>query len=330
MKKLYTLLITCCLFQVAQAKKVKFAVDMDTITINSTGMHVIGDFQIAAGYAADWDATLTTLTQETGTNIYSIVVDIPAFHKYEYKFANGDQLYDVEIVPEKSRVGYSFVDNRWLYVDSIANDTTFVGAIGFAKNAPAGKFLLRCKVNMKNNYPFSSNGVHLSGNFMNWNLNDARLFSFVDSVFENIVYVDSGVQEYKFYNGNTTSDAETVPTPCAVNGNRSILLNVDTILNAVCFSSCATCFPSAIATVPISGFTVAPNPVDNFTTINFTNQSDYSLQLSDIVGRTIFSTTVNNVNQYRFERNAIQSGLYFLSVFNQKENTYTTQKIIFQ
>ena len=329
MKKLYTLLISCCLFQTADAKKVKFAVDMDTITINTTGMHVIGDFQMAAGYAADWDATLTPLTQDSGTNIYSIVVDIPAFHKYEYKFANGDQLYDVEIVPEKSRVGYSFVDNRWLYVDSTGNDTTFVGAIRFAQNAPTGKFLLRSKVNMKNNYPLGNNGVHLSGNFMNWGLNDARLFSFVDSVFENIVYVDSGSLEYKFYNGNTTADVETVPAVCAVNGSRSILVNTDTILVAVCFSSCATCFPSGILSVPVNDFTVTPNPVDNFATINFSKESDYNIQLIDVVAQTIFSTSINNAHQFQLERNAIPSGLYFLKVFNQKEKTSSIQKVIF-
>jgi hypothetical protein len=313
-----------------EAKKVKFAVDMDTITINSTGVHVVGDFQLAAGYTADWDATLTQLTKEQGTNIYSIVVDIPAFHKYEYKFVNGDQLYNVEIVPEKSRVGYSFNDDRWLYVDSTTNDTTFVGAIVFEHNAPAGKLLLRCKVNMKNSFPLSNGGVHLSGSFMNWSLNDARLYSFVDSVYENIVYVDSGDVEYKFYNGNISINAETVPSTCATNNNRSISVSNDTVLVPVCFASCITCFPTAIASIPSNGFTVTPNPANDFIAISFNKTTDYFIQLNDVVGRTIFATNILNSNEYHLERNAIPSGLYFLTIFNQQEKKFTTQKIVFQ
>ena len=87
----------------------------------------------------DWASNTTTLTQEGSTEIYSIVVDIPAFAKYEYKFLNGDQFYEAEFVPI-IRVGYNFNDNRWIYVDSLANDTTFVGAILFAGNAPAEIF----------------------------------------------------------------------------------------------------------------------------------------------------------------------------------------------
>ena len=330
MKKLYTLLLIICISYVTEAKKVKFAVDMANDSVNTTGIHVIGDFQMAAGYTADWDATLTPLTQEIGTNIYSIVVDIPAFHKYEYKFANGDQLYEVEIVPEESRVGYSFIDNRWLYVDSTSDDTSFVGAIRFAQNAPTGKFLLRSKVNMKNSFPFSNNGVHLSGTFMNWGLNDARLYSFLDSVYENIVYVDSGSYEYKFFNGSSSIDAEIVPTTCATNGSRAILVNKDTVLAGVCFASCATCFPTGINPINSNGISVAPNPVNNFTVINFSTNSDFNLSLNDVVGRSVFSTTIYNAYQYRLERNSMPSGLYFLKIYNQKEKTTFVQKIIFQ
>ncbi|MBK8686725.1 MAG: hypothetical protein IPN26_18020 [Bacteroidetes bacterium] len=48
-----------------------------------------------------------------------MVVDLPAFAKYEYKFLNGDQGYEVEVVPEESRANYNLSDNRWIYVDSL-------------------------------------------------------------------------------------------------------------------------------------------------------------------------------------------------------------------
>jgi len=147
------------------AKKVKFAVDMTGIAINTTGMHVSGDFQTLAGFAGgDWNSGSTSLTQEGTSDIYSIVVDIPAFAKYEYKFVNGDQFYEAEFVPELSRVLYNFNDNRWLYVDSIANDTTFVGAIMFGGNAPAGLTLIRFYVDMQNE-TIAAGGMHVAGNF---------------------------------------------------------------------------------------------------------------------------------------------------------------------
>ncbi|MBL0105706.1 MAG: hypothetical protein IPP51_19130 [Bacteroidetes bacterium] len=126
MKKLVIgMLMLVCALQ-ASAKKVKFAVDMTGIVINVTGMHISGDFQTEIGLQNDWVSDSTSLYQESAdTNIYSIVVDLPAFRLYEYKFLNGDQFYEAEFVPIESRVGYNFDDNRWLYVDSLGDDTTF-------------------------------------------------------------------------------------------------------------------------------------------------------------------------------------------------------------
>ena len=46
------------------AKKVKFAVDMTGIVTSTLGIHVVGDFQEAAGYPLNWDPSATTLTKE--------------------------------------------------------------------------------------------------------------------------------------------------------------------------------------------------------------------------------------------------------------------------
>ena len=129
MKKIISTALLLSIFAMnVSAKKVKFAVDMTGQIINTTGIHISGDFQTIAGFpGGDWASNTTPLTQEGTTDIYSIVVDIPAFAKYEYKFLNGDQFYEAEFVPVESRVGYNFDDNRWIYVDSLADDTSFVG-----------------------------------------------------------------------------------------------------------------------------------------------------------------------------------------------------------
>src|SRR4051812_22600711 len=126
MKNFLPFILSLFILTSVSAKKVKFAVDLRDTVANITGVHIMGDFQVAAGYSSDLCPNCTPLTQETGdTNIYSIVVDIPAFAKYEYVFLNGDQGYDAEFVPDDSRVGYNFDSNRWIYVDSLADDTTF-------------------------------------------------------------------------------------------------------------------------------------------------------------------------------------------------------------
>lgn len=323
--------LTACLlmlFNFAFAKKVKFAVDMAGNTINTNGIHVSGDFQVAAGYTADWDAAATPLANEVGTDIYSIVVDIPAFHKYEYKFVNGDQFYEVEFVPVESRVGYDFNDNRWLYLDSLSDDTTFVGAIRFAQNAPDGKNMIRFKVNMKNQSAISSNGVHVAGNHQSWNLASTRLYSFVDSVYEIIEFVDSGTYQYKFYNGNTTANAESVPSSCATNGNRSITINSDIVLEPVCFASCKVCFPTSIEAMASNMINIYPNPSKGLINISL-NQTvkDVQVNLIDLTGRTLLSKRFNNVNSATLDATGLASNIYYIRIidFNNPKNSQVQQ-----
>ncbi len=141
------------------AKRVKFAVDMTGQTISPNGVHVSGDFQTEAGFPTDWDSKSTVLTKETGTDIYSVEVNIPAFRKYEYKYVNGDQFYEVEFVPEKSRVGYDFNDNRWIYIDSVRSDLTLMPVLLFGGNAPAGKRMVKFVVDMQNQFAVDRLGI---------------------------------------------------------------------------------------------------------------------------------------------------------------------------
>src|SRR3954469_23594326 len=139
MKKFLLLLTAFSISSFAFAKKVKFSVDMSSAdSVSSKGVHVMGDFQIAAGYAKIWDPGLTEMTKEGTTNIYSIVVNIPAGKKYEYTFINGDLGYEGEYVPDQSRLSDTLA-NRWIFIDSLDNGITDIGAIQFSTNAPAGK-----------------------------------------------------------------------------------------------------------------------------------------------------------------------------------------------
>jgi hypothetical protein len=308
----------------ATAKKVKFAVDMRNDSVSVNGVHVSGDFQEIAGYAGgDWNSATTLLTKEGSTDIYSIVLDLPAYRKYEYKFVNGEQFYEVEFVPEPSRVGYSFNDNRWLYVDSLADDTTFVGAILFSGNAPAGLKLARFKVDLRGK-SVSSDGVHLTADFNNWNQQNIYMYSFENKTSEVIQYVSAGSYQYKYINGEVTAEMETVPSACAQNSNRYIDIQRDTVLDIVCFNECTACINAGVDKAHSANTFVAfPNPSQGNTTLFF-EQGFSQLMVTDLSGRLINKQVLYS-NQKNIELSNLSAGVYIAQITSE----YSTQQIKF-
>jgi len=329
MKKLVLFSFSLFIIASASAKKVKFAVDMTGQTINSTGVHIWGDFQVLIGDSSDWCPNCTPLTQvDADTNIYSIVVDIPAFTKYEYAFLNGDQGYDVEFVQSESRVGYDFNSNRWIYVDSLADDTTFVGAIMFSGNAPAGMTLVRFLVNMQNEPSVSANGVHVAGDFQAWDAMKTRLYSFVPGVYEIIQYVTNGTYQYKFYNGNASGDVETVPGGCSAGGNREINVTGDIVLSTVCFSGCVDCTVGVNEITRANSIKAYPNPFHDYSVIELNNSGESFVTLSDLTGRVVRSYSNPDVSQLRIERGNLTQGMYFISVTDKDNQNTATSKLV--
>lgn len=314
----------------ASAKKVKFAVDMTGQTVNTTGVHVSGDFQTLAGFpGGDWASNTTPLTQEGSTEIYSIVVDIPAFAKYEYKFLNGDQFYEAEFVPVESRVGYNFNDNRWIYVDSLGDDTTFVGAIMFAANAPAGNYLVRYLVDTQTLPSIDPAGMHVAGNFQNWDPTTTFLYSFATNIHEIISYVPMGTYEYKFFNGNTTGSAEVLPGICSVNSNRELIVDKDSVLAAYCFASCTVCLVGIDDTEKLTGVELFPNPASDFATITFTdNNMSYTVSVFDMTGRKVADYFTENKNSVKIETGTLEKGIYFVNAIAGNSKSYSGKLII--
>lgn len=297
------------------AKKVKFAVDLSNQTVSPNGVHVTGDFQTLAGFpGGDWQSNTTPLTQEGSSDIYSIVVDLPAFAKYEYKFVNGDQFYDSEFVPVESRVGFNFNDNRWIYVDSLSNDTSFVGAILFGENAPVGLNLVRFTVNMQG-FSVAASGVHVAGSFQGWDPATTILCNLDASYYDLIVYLPNGTYDYRFYNGNTLSGGEVVNGICSVSGNRQASVSGHTVLPAVCFGSCSDCFTGIDESLLTQNFlTLAPNPAVDMSILTFTNSVDRSIQVFDMEGRLLreYSRLADDI--FIIKRGDLKSGVYQVRV----------------
>jgi mRNA-degrading endonuclease toxin of MazEF toxin-antitoxin module len=265
MKKLLLSLMAVATLGVVQAKKVKFQVDMTGQTVSVNGVSVAGDFQTASGQGKDWTPGAGGLTQEGTTNIYSRVYDIPERAIYRFKFINGNDWdganNSVESVPAISQKGHSNNgggdDNRWFFNDSIADDTTVLAAILFSGSAPAGKYAVRLAVDMQKEASISANGVHIAGNAVmpNWTPaanNMANLFS-NNKVYEYIAYVSAGTYAYKFVNGNAWGSDESVPSGCAVDNNRQVIVSTaDIAATKVCYNSCVACPTAPIPTYSLT------------------------------------------------------------------------------
>ncbi|MBP6455705.1 MAG: T9SS type A sorting domain-containing protein [Chitinophagaceae bacterium] len=331
MKKIVLGILSVVLFQTLNAKNVKFSVDMTGQIKSAFGIHVMGDFQATAGLGADWTPGSCTMIQDaTDTNIYHFGVNIPAFQKYEFKFVNGDQSYEVEIVPAVSQVGYSFVDNRWIYIDSLDADTMELSPVLFSQNAPTGLYAIRFLVDMSLQ-TVSANGVHVAGGFQFTNPLSHRMYSFVNNIYEIISYVDNLNYGYKFYNGNLLINTESVPLACAdVNGDRTFSLNQDTILNNVCFNSCSTCFPASVSNFSLQHqISIFPNPANDVVNISFNdNEEIHHIAIADLKGKIIDKQLNINSKETIINTSTLSNGIYYLIVSNNKNQRVSKTLII--
>ncbi|WP_235295152.1 alpha-amylase family glycosyl hydrolase [Portibacter lacus] len=96
---------------------IKLAVNMNGETVSPEGVHVMGNFQKAAGYETDWDASSTKLVDVNGDNTYEVNLMLPAGN-YEYLFVNGNESLDTESLPlDCSIEGENGTNNRTLTVE---------------------------------------------------------------------------------------------------------------------------------------------------------------------------------------------------------------------
>jgi hypothetical protein len=308
------------LIQTVEAKIVKFSVNMKGQEIRPAGIHISGDFQTLAGFpGGDWNSATAKLTpREDFPYIYEITVNIPAFRKYEYKFVNGELFYEVEFVPEESRVGYDFVDNRWIYIDSLNNDTTFIGPLMFGGNAPEGKKMIRFVVGM-NGQTIDNNGVHVAGSFNGNSYSASRMYSFTGTAYEYMAYVDSlSVITYKYANGNSLNKAEVIVGNCAEEGFRSVTVTNDIVLDSLCFASCELCKTTGLTKSDISQvLKVYPNPSNNVINLELQYSSSLDYTLSSMSGVEVYVGKLSPNTTQQISCENLAAGVYLLKVSNQ-------------
>ncbi len=316
MKKIYTLALAMLMSGgVAWAQSsVTFQVDMSGQTVSANGVHIAGDFQQAAGAAGNWDPAATALSQVGTSNIYAVTVNIPN-GLYQYKFINGNAWGDEEGVPAASQVsaGLGFDNgnsNRWVQITG--NDT--LPAIVFAGAAPAGHSAVSMVLDM--GLETNMDTVSVAGDFQGWSPGTTMLHDILaDSMYRYIAYIPTNdTMNFKFLNGAAWGTDESVPSACAVNNNRQLIVNADTVFGPICYAQCGPCFiPDTFdltLQVDMSGalcdFDPATDSVDIAGPFNGWGGGDF---MDDSDGDLVYEITVRAVApEFQYKARIIKNG----------------------
>lgn len=291
---------------------VTFFVNMNEENIDPNGVHVMGNFN-------NWDYTSAPMTDVDLDGIYVYNAIVPQNTQVFFKFINGNALGMEETLPSEcaladgnngqSRVIYTLLED-------IAADTVCYASCtncGVIIDEPTN--LITLQVNMQNEI-VSPNGVHVAGNFQQWNpatteMTDADEDGIYSITFEADEWANLS---YKFINGNTWEEAESVPTACGLpdgNGGNNRLLETgsnDFTASPVCFSSCEDCEEIQPTTVDVTFYvnmnneTVSGNGVHIAGTFN--DWASDASAMTDVDQDGIFEFTapieVNSQVQFKF------------------------------
>ena len=219
---------------------VTFSVDMSLENVSNSGVYITGDFMNHLGYA-DWSTDILQLSNEEGSNVYSITLSGIPNGSYNYKFINGNSWgYDENLSGLPCSISDGF--GSFIRTFSITTGTTQVGPFCYEEcedcDFPVSVLF---KVDMTNE-AISPNGVHIAGEFQNWDPAASQMSDDDgDGIFELGFEINVGTYEFKFINGNDwdgmANDNESIPSSCNVNGNREIVLSSDTIIQ-YCYNQC--------------------------------------------------------------------------------------------
>jgi len=229
---------------------VTFRVNMSEQTVAPEGVHIAGSFQ-------GWDPAATAMTN-MGNGIYIYNHTFSSTEDIQYRFINGDDWSGAETVPVECAID----TNRYL---TVPEADTVLTAVCFSSCDPCDpQISVTFRVDMSQQ-TVAAEGVHIAGSFQDW---DPAATEMIDSgngiyTYEHIFYGGEDI-EYKFVNGDAWGEEEIVPDECAMNTNRYMTVPfVDTVLTAVCYSSCDPCGPQVMVTfrVDMSEQTVSADGV---------------------------------------------------------------------
>ena len=249
MKKIFTFcfvaLTTAMMAQTPVA--VTFNVDMNDQTVSANGVHIAGNFEdVNYDGSAENDAYVnwtpdSIALADQGSGIWSVTLNLIP-ERYEFKFINGDTWSSEEDVPSACQVDANGNGNRYWSISGL--NATESMTVCYASCAACGEKTVRFRVDMTQEAEINPAGIFIAGDFQGWNDTTSQLIDpNGDGIYEGYFSIGTATSvKYKFLNGNDFAFAETVPSECALTGDRfSDIAETNTVGDVFCFSACGPC-----------------------------------------------------------------------------------------
>jgi 1,4-alpha-glucan branching enzyme len=251
-----------------QFSAVTFRVNMNEQTVSPNGVHVAGNFQ-------GWNPGGTALSDADMDGVYEVTVNVTEGTAIFYKFINGNDWPQAELVPGECGVDDGFGGfNRSADVgqNDLTLPVTCFGGCEDCEQIEPTPVSVTFQVDMSNQ-TVSPQGVYLTGNFVMWMPAAVALENAGNGIYSATIELLPGDYDFRFANGDQAADQESVPVFCgAENEEEGLVRYIEVtageplIIPAVCFSECAECNstePTNLITfrVNMSEQTVSPNGV---------------------------------------------------------------------
>jgi hypothetical protein len=234
---------------------VTFNVNMTGQNVSSNGVHLVGSFEdvnydgIAENPAyVNWTPSAIPLVNQ-GNGIWRVTLNLVP-ELYQFKFINGNDWPFTEDVPTACQVSTEIGVNDNRYWTISGQNATETLNVCYASCAACGQNTVRLSVDMTqedsgiNPVGVFPAGIFVAGTFNGWNPAESQLIDLDgNGTYEGYFSIGTASSiQYKFVNGNTLAFAESVPSSCAVAGNRSLsVTEANTIADVTCFNKCVVC-----------------------------------------------------------------------------------------
>lgn len=272
MKKIYLMMVAGCFAFTAGAQvPVTLNVDMSGQEVSPLGVHVAGNFgdvdydgNFENPSLVNWSPNTYELTDEDGDMIYSISFDLATGYKYEFKFINGNDWPQEEVVPNVCRADQSGNTNRGFWVMDAAEYSVCYGAcVACGDNA----VLVQVDMSLVDTDGDGVGGepggedIHPEGVFVAGNFPGSDWTAFIplkdydgDKIWQAVLNVGQvSSMEYKFINGpGFEFPNESISGDCgAGNGNRLLAVEANTVQQVYCWNFCDFCVQPSNITISV-------------------------------------------------------------------------------
>ncbi len=261
-----------------------------TLQVDMTNQSVTNDEVYVAGSFNGWNAT-ESLMIPLGNGIYQLPIAVNTGDDVSYKFINGTTW---ESVSADCGVADGFGGFNRSFTATANEEIAAVCFNECAACVVVPTLTLTIKVEMTE-VTISPLGVHVAGTFNDFSPTATPMLEISAGVYSATVEVGQNEQVFfKFINGDTFANAETVPFECGIDDgfgayNRSITTNTnDVTMPTVCFSSCAPCF-MGVNDAQMNAPVVYPNPARDQVRVS-SDKALGNLTVVDARGSVVYST----------------------------------------